>query len=228
MNSIKKTGRVTGILFLLMILAGMPGTYLRGLSTSLVASPNFLSEVFENLLQMKIAILLDLIAGAIGIGIAIVLFPILKLYKKSMAFWYLGLWLVGFAVTIVSNITHLSLLSLSQEFHKLGAPDVGYFKTLGALKVEEYYWAHFFILILFSVGASLLYYTLFKTRLIPRFLSIWFIVSVALVFTATWLQIFDYSVSFIFYGQNGVHLLVLTFWLIVKGFNSHQIAPQTT
>ncbi|MGB5819938.1 MAG: DUF4386 domain-containing protein [Saonia sp.] len=219
MKSIKKTGRIVGLLFLFMILTGATGTYLRGLSTSLMESENFLSTVFENSMQMKVAILLDLIAGAIGVGISIALFPVLKQFKKSIAFWYFALWIIGFTITIASNITHLSLLSLSQEFVNTGIPDTGYFKTLGALKVEEYYWAHFLILILYSLGSMVLYSAFLKTRLIPRILAIWFIVSVGIVFTVSWLQIFDYSVSFMFYGQNGIHLIVLTLWLLVKGFN---------
>ncbi|GAA4276630.1 hypothetical protein GCM10022259_13540 [Aquimarina mytili] len=203
-----------------MMLSGATGTSIRGLSMSLVESENFLTTVLENSLQMKIAILLDLIAGALGVIISIVLFPILKQYKRSLAFWYVILWVIGFAITIVSNITHLSLISLSQILEKTEMLGVEHYRTIGALKVEEYYWAHFFILILFSVGAILLYYVFFKTKLIPRFFSIWFTISAAIVFMVSWLQIFDYRVSFMFYGQNGVHLIVLTLWLIIKGFDS--------
>ncbi|WP_109852015.1 DUF4386 domain-containing protein [Aquimarina sp. AU58] len=220
MDSIKKTGQIVGILFLVLFVTGAIGNHLRGLSTSLIESQNFLNEVFENSIQMKIAMLLDLVANAIGVGIAIVLFPILKQYNKSIGYWYFGLWITGFILTIVSNISHLSLVSLSQEFIKVGAPDVGYFETLGILKVEEYYWTHFLILIIFSSGALLFYYTLFKTRLIPRFLSVWSFLAVSIVFIVSWLQIFDYSVNFIFYGQNGIHLLFLSCWLTIKGFNS--------
>ncbi len=226
MNSIKKTGRVAGILFLLMMLSGATGTYLRGLSMSLVESENFLITVFESSLQMKSAILLDLISGALGVSIAVVLFPVLKQYKRSLALWYLILWIIGFAITIVSNITHLSLISLSQILQNTEMADVAYYRTIGALKVEEYYWAHFFILILFSAGAVLLYHIFYKTKLIPRFFSVWFSISAALVFTVSWLQIFDYQVSFAFYGQNGVHLIVLIIWLLSKGFNPSPIVFQ--
>ncbi len=220
MDSIKKTGQIVGLLFLVLFVTGATGNHLRGLSISLIESQNFLNEVFENSIETKIAILLDLIANAIGVGIAIIVFPILKQYNKNIGYWYFGLWITGFIITIVSNISHLSLVSLSQEFIKAEMPDIGYFETLGALKVEEYYWAHFLILIIFSSGALLFYYTLFKTKLIPRFLSVWSFLAVSIVFIVSWLQIFDYSVNFIFYGQNGIHLLFLSCWLAIKGFNS--------
>lgn len=220
MDSIKKTGQIVGLLFLVLFVTGATGNHLRGLSISLIESQNFLNEVFENSIETKIAILLDLIANAIGVGIAIIVFPILKQYNKNIGYWYFGLWITGFIITIVSNISHLSLVSLSQEFIKAEMPDIDYFETLGVLKVEEYYWAHFLILIIFSSGALLFYYTLFKTKLIPRFLSVWSFLAVSIVFIVSWLQIFDYSVNFIFYGQNGIHLLFLSCWLAIKGFNS--------
>lgn len=223
MYSNKKTGKVVGILFLLMFITGATGTSLRGLSMSLIASQIFFIEVLENSIQMKIAILLDLIASGLGVCIGITLFSTLKQYSKNIAIGYVSLWFVGLTITVMSNITHLSFISLCQEFAKGGVLDENYFRILGILKVEEYYWAHFLILITFSLGASVLYYTLFKTKLIPRFLSVWGLIAVMLVFSASVLQIFEYTVSFIFYAQNGLNLLFFSIWLIVKGFNSSTI-----
>ena len=154
MNSNKDIGRVLGVLFLLMLITGAIGNNLRGLTTALIESQTFLSDVVENSLQMKIAITLDLIASAIGVGIAIKVFPLLKQYSKSIAFWYVGLCLIGLAIVIVSNITHLSLITLSQLVVKTEAMNDSYFTTLAILKIEEYYWAHFFILIVFRFSAS--------------------------------------------------------------------------
>ncbi|MEO0526710.1 MAG: DUF4386 domain-containing protein [Bacteroidota bacterium] len=223
MKSIKTTGRIVGLLFLLMMLTGAPGTYLRGLSSSLATSENFLNYIFENATQMKTAIVLDLLAGVLGVIISIVLLPILKQYKKSIAYGYFALWVVGFSITVVSNISHLSLLSLSQEFVNTSAQDSPHYKTLGLLQVKDYIWAHFMILSIFSAGGALLYYALFKIRLIPRALSIWFFISVTIVFTVTWVQIFGHGVSFLFYGQNGLHLITLSIWLMVKGFNPNYL-----
>ncbi len=216
----KKTGRIVGVLFLIVFIIGAVGTSLRGLSTSLVASENFLTTVYESSLQMKIAILLDIISSTVGVGIAVFLFPFLKKYNKNIALLYLTFWVIEFSIIMVSNITHLSLLSLSQEFVQGNVTDPTYFNLLGFLKVEEYYWAHFLILIVYSSGAAMLYYLLYKVKLIPRLISAWAFIAVTIVFTVTWMQIFGYSVSFIFYLQNGVHFLFISIWLIVKGFNS--------
>ncbi|WP_271782162.1 DUF4386 domain-containing protein [Aquimarina algiphila] len=227
MESHKKIGKIAGGLFLLMIITGATGNSLRGLSLSLIASQNFFNQVLEDLIQMKIAILLDLIASGIGVYIGIILFSILKQYNKKIAIGYVSVLVVGFTITVMSNITHLSFISLCQELAKGIALDENYLRVLSLLKVEEYYWAHFLILTTFSLGASILYYALFKTKLIPRFLSIWGLIAVILVFSVSMLQVFDYTVNFIFYAQNGVYLLFFSIWLMVKGFNPSAIITKS-
>ncbi len=226
MESNKKAGRIVGVLLLLIIAAGIPSTMLRGLSATLAGSENFLNDVFQNSMQMRISILLDMMASVLWVGIAIMLFPILKQYKSSLAFWFFGLWITYFAVIIFSNISHLSLLSLSQQFTETTIPDLGHFRTLSILKVEEYFWAHFMSIMLYSSAALVLYYYLFKTKLIPQLLSLWGIIAVSVVFVACWLNIFDYSPGMIVFGQNGLHMIMLTLWLLAKGFNPHQITSK--
>lgn len=227
MISNKKSGRIIGTLFLLTILIGIGSLNLRGLSTSLVESPTFLNDIFENSVMMKIAILLDIISGLISVGIAVILFPIIKHYNQGFALWYFGLYVTYFGLILVSNINHLSLLSLSEQFVNTNSPDIDNFNMLGLLQIESYFSVHFFSLIIFSLAAAVLYYFLYRTKLLPRFLCIWGILAVTIVFASTWLQIFDYDVNFIVYAQNGLFMLFFTIWLLVKGFNSSSLVFRT-
>jgi hypothetical protein len=227
MISNKKSGRIVGALFLLTILIGIGSLNLRGLSTSLSESPTFLNDIFENTAMMKIAMLLDIIAGLISVGTAIVLFPIIKKYKQGFALWYFGLYVSYFGLILLSNLNHLSLLSLSEQFVNTKNPDFDYFNILGLLQIESYFSVHFFSLIIFSLAAVVLYYFLYKTMLLPRFLCIWGILAATIVFASTWLQIFDYDVNFIVYAQNGIFMLFFTIWLLVKGFNSSSLVFPT-
>jgi len=129
---------------------------------------------------------------------------------------------------LVSNIDHLSLLSLSEQFVNAKSPDIDNFNMLGLLQIESYFSVHFFSLIIFSLAAAVLYYFLYRTKLLPGFLCIWGFLAVSIVFASTWLQIFDYDVNFIVYAQNGLFMLFFTIWLLVKGFNSSSIVFPTT
>lgn len=220
MKSIKKTGHLVGLILLATILFGAPGVMLRGLSTSQVAATEFLSFVMENATQMRLAILLDVLASTLSVALPIVLFPILKAYRRQLAFWYFGLYLTFYALIWVGNISHLSLISLSEMYTQAASADAPNFRLLGMLLVEDYYWSHFITLILFSSAAFLLYYTLLKTKLVPAWLAVWGLVAVGGVFAASWSNIFGQSVPFIIYGHNGLHLITLTIWLLIKGFST--------
>ncbi len=228
MKSNQKTGRIVGFLLLLIMALGIPSVVLRGLSTSMVVSPDFLNEIFQNSMQMRVSVLLDILASVLWVIMAIMLFPMIKQYKNSFALWFFGIWLIQFTIIITSDVTHLSLISLSEAFVNTEATDNEYFTTLGLLKIEEYFWAHFMGLMLFAAATFSFYYFLFQTRLVPRFLSGWGMLAISLVFVACWLNIFDQRVSFYFFSQNGLHIIVLTGWLIAKGFNPNKTTVVST
>ncbi|MEM8999280.1 MAG: DUF4386 domain-containing protein [Bacteroidota bacterium] len=218
MTATQQIGRTVGFLLFLIMAIGIPSIFLRGLSRAMTTSPDFLNDIVQNALNTRIAVFLDILASALWIVIAIKLFPLLNQYKNSFALWFLGIWLIQVATIVFSNVSHLSLLSSGQVFIELDDIDTAHFLSLAILKIEEYFAAHFIGLILFAAAAFSLYYFFFKTRLIPRWLSVWGMVAITLVFIASWLNIFDITVSFHFYSQNGVFMITLTGWLIAKGF----------
>ncbi len=226
MKTNQEKGRLIGVLLLLIVVFGIPSVIFRGLSVSMASSPDFLNTIFEHAMQMRFAILLDIISSALWVIIAIILFPMIKGYRQSLALWFFGIWLIQLSVIVYSDITHLSLLSLSEQYVKIGSTNMAYFDAMGLLKIEEYFWGHFMGIMLFAAATWIFYYFLFKTRLIPRILSIWGMVAISLVFIACWLNIFGQSVSFYFFAQNGIHLMALLTWLLIKGFRTPEMILQ--
>ncbi|RDY61238.1 DUF4386 domain-containing protein [Flagellimonas nanhaiensis] len=215
-----KAGRTIGLLLFLIIAAGIPSLNLRGLSTELTSNPEFLAIVFENTLQTKLAIVLDTLASTLWLVIAILMYQKMSEYRLGLALAFFGLWIINLGIIIYSNIANLSLLSLSEAFVSNIQMDSLTLHSLGYLKVEDYYWAHFMALITYASAAFVLFYFLFRTRLVPRLLSIWGMLAISLVFFATWANIFKINVSFHFYTQNGIHMIAFMGWLIAKGFSS--------
>ncbi|WP_190809095.1 DUF4386 domain-containing protein [Flagellimonas sp. S3867] len=226
METNQKTGRIIGFLLLLIMLTGIPSVMFRGLSTSLVDTPDFLSQIFENATEMRVSILLDVLASALWIAVATILFPMIKRFNHKIALGFFGIWMTYFAINIFSNISHLSLLSLSQEFVASDSGNMDYFTIAGFLKIEDYFWAHFFGIMFYASAAFMFYYFLFKSRLVPRILSAWGMVAISIVFVACWLSIFDLNISFHFFSQNGFHMIILMGWLIAKGFAPAKIKAQ--
>ena len=212
----KKLGRTVGLLFLAIMIAGPFSLNLRGLSTSMFESATFYTEISANALQMRFSILLDILAALISMGIAVVLYPVMKVFNTKLALWYIGLFITYLAVIFYSDIDRLSLISLSENLAASSDPEN--WNKLGLVLMKSYIQAHFISLIIYSAASMLLYYFLLITRMVPVYLAVWGLVAVLIVFIATWFQIFGVDVAFYFYIQNGVFMLVFTGWLLAKGF----------
>ncbi len=182
---------------------------------------------------MIIGVLFELINDAAVVGIAVMLFPILKKHSESIALGYVGFRIIEAVIIIVGAISLLLLLTLSQEFVIAGAPDASYFQTLGTLLLAARDWV--FLLgpgIVFSLGALMFYYLLYQSKLIPRFLSVWGLIGAPLLLAdAGLLGMFGHSpfstISIFLNLPIAVNEMVLAVWLIVKGFNSSAIASES-
>jgi hypothetical protein len=88
--------------------------------------------------------------------------------------------------------------------------------------------------IFFCLGAAMYYYVLYRSRLIPRWLSAWGLAGLALVFSMTLLIAFRETISgpsgmlVLFAVPIGLQEMILAVWLIVKGFNPSAIATVST
>lgn len=215
----QKSGRILGFLFLLTVLAGATGTAFRGLGGAEANSTAFLEEIMQHMGQMKLAISLDILASAIAVGIALFVFAFIKKYDQRLANAYLTIAGINFTIIVVSNIIHVSLLSLSEEFAVTSAATTDHFTTLAKVLYDAYYWTHFLMLILYSLGGSVLYYFLFKTKLVPGWLSVWGILASIVVFCGGAFQLADIKVSGLLFVQNGIYVLTFIAWLLIKGFN---------
>jgi hypothetical protein len=69
-----------------------------------------------------------------------------------------------------------------------------------------------------GLGAVFLCLLLFRTRLIPRFLSIWGLVGYAILMAGTIAEIFGIHIGVMLSIPGGVFEVGLGFWLIIKGF----------
>ena len=223
MNSNKKTARIVGALFLTGYL--FIGTeFLQG---PILNAPDYLINLYPNKTRVIIGLLLELIMGGTVVGIAVMMFPIFDKQNKNIALGYVGFRILECAFIIVGAISLLSLITLSQEFVKAGAPDASYFQTLGTLLLAERSWANVMVRIIFSPTALVFYYLLYQSKLIPRFISVWGLIGATLALTGTLLEMFGSNLLVILFLPGGLNELFLGVWLIVKGFNSPAIASES-
>src|SRR5271157_5298510 len=133
MNTYKKTARIAGILFIIATAAALLSTpFLTPVNAS-----NYLTVISVQGNQVTTGALLAFIAAAASAGIAISLYPVLRKFHEGLALGAVGFRLIEGVFYIVGVIGLLLLLTLSQEFVKVGTPASSYYQTLGAPHQHE-------------------------------------------------------------------------------------------
>jgi hypothetical protein len=221
MNTNRNTARIVGVLFIIATVASISTFVFIGF----LGDPDYLVNVSANENQVLGGMFLELIWALAVLGIPVILYPILRKHNEALALGFYSLRFIEAFLTILYSISLLSLLTLSREYAKAGAPDMSYYQTAGNLLLAVRDWA--FLIgpgLAFTLSALILNYQLFQSRLIPRWLSGWGLVGAALMFASYLSQFYGFeSVVFLFLPI-AVQEMVFAVWLIIKGFNPSAIA----
>jgi hypothetical protein len=219
MNPSKTTARIVGALFLIaMVTSLLGGVWLE----SITGEPGYLAEVSSQGTQVLLGVLLELVNCIAVVGIAALLFPLMRVQNGALAAGYLGARVVEVVVLSVAALSPLLLVTLGEEYLAAGAPDAAYFETAGALVMAARgHLASLLTPIFFSLGALLLYVFLYRSRLVPRFIPIWGFIGVAAMFTLNMVQAFGMSISaaMVFVLPMILNEIFLGLWLLVRGFS---------
>jgi hypothetical protein len=221
MNTYRKTAITVGILFITCTVTSILGPTL----AISINSPDYLNQLAGNPDQIITAALLEFIWAASGAGIAIGLYPLLKKYNGALALGSVGFRVVENVFVLIGTLSLLSLLTLSQEFIAAGSPEASSFQTLGASLLALRDWQlHVISGLAFSLGVLMYYAILYRSNLIPRWLSGWGALGAVLALAATVLASFtrDFgleSADTYLHIPIGLQELVFAVWLIAKGFN---------
>jgi hypothetical protein len=223
MNDDRKTAIIVGVLFIIGTVAGILSVVF---STSILDGPDFLIKVSANENQFMIAALFVLTMGLALALVPVMLFPIFKKYNEAIALGYVVFRGALETVTYIAMvITWLFLLILSQEYVKAGAPDASYFQTLGTLLLKGNELISTVLIIVFSLGALMLYYLFYRSKLIPRWISVWGFIAILLHLVTGFLILFHLmspfsTINTIMNLPIFLQEMVMAVWLIVKGFDS--------
>ena len=167
MKNSKQLGRTIGLLLIVVITTGIPSTLFRGLSTSFSRTPEFLEKIASGSTMVPFVVLLSFLASLAWLVIVALVFPLMKKYNYSLALLFMGLWILCFSISLYGDIAHLSLLAIGKEAGQASTSHVGNFSALGFLKVQDYIWAHFVTLVLYTSATLIFFYFLFFLFSLP-------------------------------------------------------------
>ena len=227
----RRTAKIVGILFMI----GTFGIFIgQAFYDATLSSPEYLEITYPNRITVITGILIETV-GYLGlVFIPLFLYPILKKHDEALALAYICFRLFESVLLSVAQIIKLSIIGLSQDYLNNGGVDTSYFHNMGNSIQSVLYWVDsggLISIVVFVIGALVLYYELYKTKLIPRWLSIWGLFSgVALVIASLMftLDVLAAEYAVLLMIPLALQEQVMALWLIFKGFNTSAILSEST
>ncbi len=223
-SSDKTTAKIIGIFFIVATAMGISNA---GLLGPTLAGSDYLVGMSESSGVVMVSTFLNLIMAGSVVVIAVLIYPILKRTSETLAIGYLAARIIEGTVLAFVGIAWVGLASLGNDFVQAGMPNAPHFQTMGdMLLVVSTSVLTLGSEIVFGVSALILYFLFIKANLVPKWISIWGLIGGALLLVLGVMQTLGlpYSaVEIAFTVPIALNEMVLTVWLIVKGFNSNVV-----
>lgn len=173
---------------------------------------------------------MELILVVSAIGTATTMFPLLRKYNETIALWHVCFRFLEAIIITIGLISVLSLLTLSQEFVATEALDPTSFHSSGIILKAIHDWT-FMLGPLFMLGINTMMYSyiFYKTKLVPRFISILGMLGATCVFACSLFVMFGVFPQISFWGAIlavpvAANELILAVWLLIKGFDDTAVS----
>jgi len=230
MKSYRGNAIAVGVLFILCSAASVLSIVPLG---GTVGAPVDFAKLAGSDNAVVMTALIEFVWAASGMGIVIALYPVLRLFSPTLALGSVVARVVENVVILIGTISLLTLLTVSQQ--AAGSADTTSFQATGdaLVAVREWASADFVAGLAFVVGTFMYNYVMYRSRLVPRWLSGWGLVGAVLTLVAIgyagFTQDFGFTtVNSVLMAPIGLQEMVLAVWLIAKGFNpssARSIAP---
>jgi hypothetical protein len=229
MTTDRKTAIAVGVLYIVGTVAGVVTL---GFTGAIRNAPDTLAAVSANGSSLIVGAVLWLTMGLVLAMVPVLMFPVLRRQNESLALGYVifrgGLETV---TTMVGAVSWLLLLPLSHVY-SVRSTDASAMGALGTVLLDAGGIGSIGSIV-FATGALMLNFLLFRSRLVPRWISAWGLLA-ALPYLAegilalTGMMDALSTVGTILDLPTALQEMVLAVWLIAKGFDSSALASQTS
>ncbi len=227
MNENHGVSRVLGLAFILQFVTSFSsGVFLMSawfvpedMSATMLA-------IASNPVLLRANVFLDMLTALGVIFLGAVLFLTLRRQNQSIALTALGFYILEAALLAVSRIEAFALLSFS-EAYSAGQPSELLLAGQAAYDAMEFVGGTLHMLA-FCLGALLFYFLLFRSRIAPRWMSLWGLITLLPLLIGTVLQLFGHSIPFLFYVPYVPFELVIGVWILIRGVpTGHRVSART-
>ena len=231
MKTYRMNAVMAGALYFLGTVFGISGAYFGGevLSSLVTGKPlegvDMLGLVAANSSPLTWGAFFSLMMGISLTAMTVFLYPIFRKDSEELA---LGMLLFRGAlegtVYIISVLNILALVALANEYVATGADST----TLQSVGNVLYLFQDLTsptLTFVFLIGATCLYISFYRTRLIPRWLTIWGLIGVVPYAAYALLHFFHLDTGYGVYLQMVLmpQEIVMGLWLVIAGFNQDAV-----
>lgn len=224
MKSINRIARIVGALYIIGTIAGILSYVFGG---PVLFAQDHLTSVPGNETRLAVGAFFVIVMGLALAMIPVMMFPILRRHNEALALGYV-VFRSGFEAVayLAAAAMWLLMVPLSQLYVQAGASDASNVQALGNLWLEasKEIVGGVILTIVFSLGSLIFNYLLYRTKLVPRWVSGWGLIAGILYLASGLLVVFGVievlgPIYNILNLPKGLQEMVLAVWLIVKGFN---------
>ena len=209
-----------GVLFWISNLVTLAGGVITG---AIPTSATALTAMYPHAGQIVAGTLIAHVNDFAIIGYGVLLFPVVARFSPSAALGYTSFKVLEAVLLLVAAAALLSLIGVSQGYLAAGGGDTAASKAAADAALTQQFWTTRFAAFAYIVSTPILNFALYRTRLVPRWLSGWGLFACATLATGLALGVGDPTRGF----EPGQLLLIpiilweLTFatWLMARGFN---------
>ena len=220
LNAPRKTAVLVGLLFLT---ATVTFSIANTLITGVLNGPHVLESAAAHADTLATGATLALIEGPATVGIAVLLFPLLKRTSESLALAYIGFRVAEVAAALLYVATPLLAIKLGDGLRH-GTVSASTSQNLGPLLQAVHSTALLLIYTLTSLGGTILAFLLYRSHLVPRAIAILGLIGYPVLLLGTLLATFNlttvtHGAGLVALVPGGLFELILPIWLFAKGFN---------
>jgi len=211
METYRANARIAGTLFLVAMATSLTGGLML---ENLFSAPLPLAPEMAAASPVRSGVFLEMINALSVIGIAAVLFPVIKREGEAVAAGYLGMRILE-SVSCVAAAS-IPFLLISKAEQTVPVQSILFAARSGLTGI--------FIPLFFSLGALLFYATLYRGKLIPRFISVWGFVGALLILVLNAVEA-GVAISALLALPIILNEMFLGVWLFAKGFGVPATQP---
>ncbi len=227
MKTYRMNAVMAGTLYFLGTVFGVLSVVIGGeVLTSITTSKplegvDMLSLVAANSSQLTAGAFFIIMMGISLVAMTVFLYPLIRKDSKELA---TGMLLFRGALEgtgyILSTLAILAFVVLGNEYIATKAVSAD-LQSIGNALYKFIDLMSPINSLMFLIGATCLYVSFYRTKLIPRWLTIWGLIGVVPYFAYAFLHFFHLDTGYGFYLQMVLapQEIVMGIWLIIKGFN---------